>query len=64
MDEEVPGEDHSTPKGNSMTLTAGLKREVMGPPFFVFSFFLFILFLRLAKVNQTNCRGRLATHKL
>jgi hypothetical protein len=35
MDEEVPGEDHNTPKGNSMTLSAGLKREVMVPPFFI-----------------------------
>ncbi len=35
MGEEEPGDDLNSPKGNSMTLSAGLKREVMVPPFFV-----------------------------
>jgi hypothetical protein len=52
MDEGVPGEDRNSPKGNSMTLSTGLKREVMGPPFFVFWFFFFILFLELAKQTK------------
>ena len=34
MGEEEPGDDLNSPKGNSMTLSAGLKREVMVPPFF------------------------------
>ena len=37
MGEEGPGEDLNSPKGNSMTLSTGLKREVMVPPFFILS---------------------------
>jgi hypothetical protein len=35
MGGEEPGEDLNSPKGNSMTLSTILKREVMVPPFFV-----------------------------
>jgi hypothetical protein len=35
MGGEELGEDRNSPKGNSMTLSTGLKREVMVPPFFV-----------------------------
>jgi hypothetical protein len=37
MGEEEPGDDLNSPKGNSMTLSTGLKREVMVPPFFILS---------------------------
>ena len=60
--DEEPDEGRSTLKDNSMTISICFKREVMVPPFFVF--FLLMLFLWLAKANQTNCRNHLVTRKL
>lgn len=42
---EEPDADPSTLKDNPMTI----EREVLGPPFFVFEFLLFIWFLWLTK---------------
>jgi hypothetical protein len=35
MGGEEPGEDRSSLRDNSMTISIRLKREVMAPPFFV-----------------------------
>jgi len=54
MEEEEPGEDLSSPRGNSMALSVLFKKGGHGTSLFLFLVFLVSLVSLVSRVNQMN----------